>query len=84
MANLSSSAITAGSLFAQANVYKAADFAISTNGGTVSTTNTGAVPVVNRLAIGVNIFGSASVNGTIKRFTYFPTRLANLQQITQP
>ena len=85
VANLSSSAITAGSLFAQANVYKAADFAMSTNGGTVSTTNTGAVPVVNRLAIGVNIFGSASVNGTIKRLAYFPTRLSNttLQQITQ-
>ena len=85
IANLTSSAITTGSLFAQANAYKAADFAISTNGGTVSTASSGAVPVVNKMVIGANVGGGAAVNGTIKRLTYFPTRLANtnLQAITQ-
>ena len=84
IANLTSSAITAGSLFAQANAYKAADFAISTNGGTVSTASSGAVPVVNKMVIGASVGGGAPVNGTIKRLTYWPTRLANttLQQIT--
>jgi hypothetical protein len=86
IANLTSSAITAGSLFAQADAYKATDFAISTNGGTVSTASTGAVPVVNKMVIGANVGGSAAVNGAIKRLTYWPTRLSNttLQQITQP
>ena len=84
-ANLTSSAITAGSTFAQANVYKAANFAMSTNGGTVSTSSSGAVPVVNKMVIGANVGGTAAVNGTIKRLTFWPTRLANatLQQITQ-
>ena len=83
-ANITSSAITVRSLFAQAGAYKAADFAISTNGGTVSTASSGAVPVVNRMIIGANTAGSAAVNGPIKRLTYWPTRLANstLQQLT--
>jgi quinol-cytochrome oxidoreductase complex cytochrome b subunit len=73
-------------LFAQADAYKAADFAISTNGGTVSTSSVGAVPVVNRMVIGASVGGGAPVNGTIKRLTFWPTRLANttIQQITQP
>ena len=86
VANLTSSAITAGSLFAQANACKAADFAMSTNGGTVSTASSGALPVVNKMVIGANVFGVAAVNGTIKRLTFWPTRLSNttLQAITQP
>ena len=86
IANLTSSAITAGSTFAQSNAYKTADFAMSTNGGTVSTASSGAVPVVNKMVIGANVSGAAAVNGTIKRLTFWPTRLSNtvLQQITQP
>ena len=43
------------------------------------------MPVVNKMVIGANVGGGAAVNGTIKRLTYFPTRLANtnLQAITQ-
>ena len=82
--NLSGSAITAGSLFAQADAYKAADFAIAVNGGTVSTSSSGSVPVVNKMIIGASINGGAAVNGTIKRLTYWPTRFNNAthQQIT--
>ena len=83
--NLSGSAITAGSLFAQADAYKAADFAIAVNGGTVSTSSSGSVPVVNKMIIGANVSGGALVNGTIRRLTYWPTRLPNstLQTLTQ-
>jgi hypothetical protein len=84
-ANISSSAITAGSTFAQANSYKANDFVIVTNGGTVSTDISGSVPTVNKMVIGANIGGAAVVNGTIRRLTYWPTRLPNstLQAVTQ-
>jgi hypothetical protein len=82
--NLSGSAITANSLFAQADAYKAAGFAIAVNGGTVSTSSTGSVPVVNRMIIGANVAGGAPVNGTIKRLTYWPQALpSRLQSITQ-
>ena len=82
---LGSSTITAGSTFAQADAYKAADFAMSTNGGTVGTASSGSVPVVNKMIIGANTSGSAVVNGTIRRLTYWPTRLSNtmLQNITK-
>jgi hypothetical protein len=84
-ANISSSAITAGSTFAQADVYKANDFVIVTNGGTISTDASGSVPTVNRMVIGVNNFGTANINGTIRRLTFWGQRLPNniLQSITQ-
>ena len=84
--NITSSAIGAGAIFAQANAYKTNDFAISTNGGTVSTDTTGNVPTTNRMVIGANVAASGYINGTIRRLTYWPTRLANttLQQITTP
>ena len=63
--------------------YKANDFAISGNGGAPSTDTSGAVPSVNQMTIGGPTFFQC--NGTIKRFAYFPTRLANstLQALTQ-
>ena len=84
-ANISSSAITAGSMFAQANAYKANDFVIVTNGGAASTDTSGSVPTVNRMVIGVNNFGTANINGTIKRLVFWPQRLpsSTLQSITQ-
>jgi hypothetical protein len=84
-ANISSSAITAGSTFAQANAYKANDFVIVTNGGAASTDTSGSVPTVNKMVIGANVTGAAAVNGTIRRLTYWPQRLPNstLQAITQ-
>jgi len=83
--DITSSAITANATFKQASAYKANDFAISTNGGTVSTDTSGALPTVNRIIIGANVTGSSSVNGTIRRLAYYPRRLSNteLQMITQ-
>jgi hypothetical protein len=70
--------------------YRVDDFAISLNGLTPGTDNLGAIPTVSRLNIG-NYAESTSLstlplNGTIKRLTYWPVRLANptLQAITQP
>jgi hypothetical protein len=62
--------------------YKANDFAVSGNGGAAITDATGAVPSVNQMTIGGPTFFQC--NGTIKRFTYWPVRLANptLQAIT--
>jgi hypothetical protein len=71
------------------SAYKANDFAAARNGGTAQTDTSGAVPVsVTQLDIGrnPNAASAAYLSGTIKRLTYWPTRLANttLQQITQP
>lgn len=73
-----------------AAAYKLNSFQLATN-GTASTEDTsGTLPTVNQLVIGVQdtTGGNANtyINGTIKRLTYWPTRLANttLQQITQP
>jgi hypothetical protein len=70
------------------SAYKVNDFAAARNGGTVQTDTSGAVPVsVTQLDIGrnPNAASAAYTNGTIKRLTYWPTRLSNtvLQQITQ-
>jgi hypothetical protein len=64
---------------------KASDTRAAYN-ATLSSAQTNTVmPVVNQLAIGQRVTGSRTT-GTIKRLTYWPTRLANttLQQITQP
>ena len=53
------------------------------NGGTVVPDTSVAMPTVNQLQIG-NVIGSSYFNGTIKRLTFWPTRLATLQAITQP
>jgi hypothetical protein len=62
------------------------DFAISLNGLTPGTDTLGTVPTVSRLNIGNYADSTLPLNGTIKRLTYWPTRLANptLQSITAP
>jgi hypothetical protein len=79
--------LAAGSSNKVAAAYKATDFAGSVNGSTVATQQTGTVPLsLTQLTIGngESLSGN-TMTGTIKRLTYFPTRLANetLQRITQ-
>jgi hypothetical protein len=65
--------------------YKANDFAGTSNARTVATDTNGAVPVPLTTAnIGRNGVGGEFLNGTIKRISYYPRRLANteLQGIT--
>jgi hypothetical protein len=82
------SSLAAGTSNKVAAGYKAADFAGSVNGLTPVTQGTGTVPSsLTQLTIGNgDVLGNNTMTGTIKRLTYWPTRLANttLQQITQP
>ena len=72
-----------GSLYDFASAYKVDDFATST-GSAASVDTTGTIPAVDRLVLGGGT-SAGILNGTISRFTYWPTRLSNttLQQITQ-
>jgi hypothetical protein len=70
-----------------ANVpYKMAIAAQANNGnfsfnGNIGTNDTAiTMPAVNRLSLGVNAAGNAEfLNGHIRRVTYYPTRLSDLQ-----
>jgi hypothetical protein len=66
--------------------YKVDDFAVSVNGGVVSTDTSGAVASsLTRVSIGGSIVNSAAYNfGPISFFKYWPTRLPNatLQSLT--
>ena len=65
--------------------YKTNDFAGSVNGLTPVTQNTGSIPTVSQATIGNgDTVGLNTMIGTIKRLTYWPTRLATLQAISQP
>jgi hypothetical protein len=61
--------------------YKLDDYAVSVNGGTVTTDTTGAVPSsLTRLSIGGSAVNSAAYNyGPISLFKYWPTRLPDAQ-----
>ena len=78
-----SASISANTTFKGALAYIANNYGSSFNGAATQT-GTGSIPVVNRLNIGNTSFGGASLNGHIKRLTYYPTRLSNstLQALT--
>lgn len=62
----------------QAIAYKVDDFAYTTNGASVVTDTSGAIPSVNRLGIGVT--GAQNyLNGWLQRLTYYPLRNTNAQ-----
>jgi hypothetical protein len=69
--------------------YASNSFAALSNGGTLSTDTTGNVPAAQiRLKLGTSAWdagASNSLNGTIRRLTYWPARLPNttLQSLTQ-
>jgi hypothetical protein len=64
--------------------YATNDFAVSANGSNPLTDTSGSVPTgLTELLIGTAL--NTELNGTIRRLTYWPTRLPNetLQTITQ-
>ena len=68
-----------------AGAYKVADQAGSLDGASVGTASPSSIPsTINRLDIGNNHTGGLSINGNIKRLTYFNTRLSDdkLKSIT--
>lgn len=72
------------SLFKCALAYKAGDFALCLNGGTVTTDASGSVPSgLTTLRIGHGVSG-LQMDGHIRHIAYFPRRLSNtdLQTIT--
>jgi hypothetical protein len=68
--------------------YKTDDFAISTNGSSVATDTSGALPVVTGFSIGglqkAWSSGGNQLNGHIRKIAYWPKRLTNtlLEQLT--
>ena len=65
--------------------YAANDFAFTVGGTLANTDTAGTVPTVDRLSIGLRSGIDLRMSGTIRRVTYWPTRLSNevLQRITQ-
>lgn len=84
-AYLSTGTITPTSISKIAGAYKTDDFARSVNGATAATDLAGTVPVVNRMLFGVGLVGVGELNGHIRSFKYYPTRLSNgqLQTLTK-
>ena len=64
--------------------YRVNDFAGARNGTLGTPDTSGSLPTPNRLTIGMAFNSGAQLNGTIRRLTYWPTRLPNetLQNIT--
>jgi hypothetical protein len=65
--------------------YAANNFAFTVGGTLGNTDSSGTVPTVDRLSIGLRSGIDLRMSGTIRRLTYWPTRLGNevLQRITQ-
>jgi hypothetical protein len=59
--------------------YKTDDAIVAGNGGLSSADTSVVVPFVSRLDIGKNTIGNNTANFTLKRLTYYPTRVTNIQ-----
>jgi hypothetical protein len=64
--------------------YLVNDYGFAVNGGAVQTVTSATVPVVNSLQLGGFVANATPLNGHLRRFAYYPRRLANteLQGIT--
>jgi hypothetical protein len=73
--------ISSGSEFKLSFGYTNNDVAASLRGATAITDTSATLPIVNTLALGTAPWNLTSnfLNGTIKRFTYYPARLSNAQ-----
>jgi len=70
---------TANTTFKSAYALKASDQAICLNAGTVATGTNASVPVVTTVKLGDWRTSGNSINGYLRRVTYYPTRLSNAQ-----
>jgi hypothetical protein len=67
-----------GAIFRAAYAFAANDFAGSRDGAAVVTDSAGTMPTVDRLRLGVTVSATnQSLNGWLRRFTYYPRRLSN-------
>lgn len=77
---LDAGTITAGATNSIAAAYKLNDFAVAVNGGTATTSTSGAIPTVDRAFIGGLANNTVNrLNGVIRSIKYYPTRLSNAQ-----
>jgi len=76
---------TTGQLANIAAGYETNNVAVVLNSGSLVTDDAATLPTVDQVGIGRRLDTSAYLNGTIRRLTFWPQRLANitLQQITQ-
>jgi hypothetical protein len=65
--------------------YRLDDFALAINGSISGTDTSGTVPTPNGIHIGQNLASGQTINGTIRRLSFWPQRLANstIQTLTQ-
>ena len=84
-ANSFGGTVAAGSRALHSFAYKANDFQGYVNAVALSADTSGTLPTADRLTIGSRVNSTFWTNGTIRRLTYWPQRLANstLQAITQ-
>jgi hypothetical protein len=75
-----------GTPYKKAVALKISDYRVAAQGQQNSSPNATFMPTVNQMQIGTSRAGVSSLSSTIKRLTFWPTRLSNttLQQITQP
>ena len=71
-------AMIAGTSYKLAGAYKANDFAVSRDAGTVGTDISGTVPVVTQAEIGM-LAGTSFSTQTIKKLAYYTLRVTNAQ-----
>jgi hypothetical protein len=78
-------AIAASASYRAAYAYALNNLGQSVNGATPGTIASATLPTTTRFDIGQNYSNTQLLNGTIRRLTYWPVRLANttLQQITR-
>lgn len=75
----SGSAIAGNATYKTAFAYTTNDLAISTNASAVGTDTTASIPTVDRLVLGTSVVSTQSLNGYLRRITYYPRRLSNAQ-----
>jgi len=63
--------------FKGAFAYKQNDYGLSTKGNNTIVDSTASTPKITNFRLGGWVGGTASINGHIRSFTYFPTRLSN-------
>jgi hypothetical protein len=71
--------VALSTMYKAAFAYKQNDFAVTLNGGVVGTDVSGTVPTVTTLKLGADSAAMGTLNGHIKRLTYFPTRKSNAE-----
>lgn len=76
-AYLSSETIANTSVSKISGAYKTNDFARSVNNTATTTDLTGTVPPVTRMIFGMGSIGVNELNGYLRSFSYYPTRLPN-------